>query len=114
MTTRGRLERLVLSAYISHMITAAIAELKARLSYYLKQLKTGQEILITDRKVPVAKLVPLEVREMRGTRRERLAKAGALRPGRGRPRKSLRTIPPGKLTGKSILAALIEERDEGR
>jgi prevent-host-death family protein len=96
------------------MITAAIAELKARLSAYLKKLKAGHEILITDRGLPVAKLVPLERKVLRNSRRARLASAGLLRLGRGRARKSLLSPPGGKLGGKSVLAALLEEREEGR
>jgi prevent-host-death family protein len=42
------------------MQTAAVAELKASLSEYLGRVKTGEEILVTDRGVPVAKVVPLK------------------------------------------------------
>jgi len=96
------------------MVTAAIADLKARLSAYLKQIKAGHEVIVTDRGVPVAKLVPLEGKELRGTRRQRLVAAGVLRPGRGALRKSLLSPPKGKLTGKSVLDSLLEERSEGR
>ena len=41
------------------MKTAAISELKARLSEYLNQVKAGIEVLITDRGNPVARLVPV-------------------------------------------------------
>ncbi|KPK46431.1 MAG: hypothetical protein AMK74_00005, partial [Nitrospira bacterium SM23_35] len=41
------------------MKTAAVSELKARLSEYLNQVKAGMEVLITDRGKPVARLVPL-------------------------------------------------------
>jgi prevent-host-death family protein len=36
-----------------------IAELKNRLSFYLQQVRAGQEFVVRDRNVPVAKLVPL-------------------------------------------------------
>jgi prevent-host-death family protein len=39
--------------------TAAVSELKARLSEYLNQVKAGGEVLITDRGKPVARLMPL-------------------------------------------------------
>ena len=96
------------------MTMAPIAVLKARLSSYLKQVKAGKEILVTERGVPVAKLVPLQGSERRGSRRERLAKAGILHLGRGRARKALLSPLKGKLTGKSVLDALLEERSEGR
>ena len=41
------------------MKTAAVSELKARLSEYLNQVKAGMEVLITDRGRPVARLVPV-------------------------------------------------------
>jgi prevent-host-death family protein len=41
------------------MIAVNIAELKARLSSYLKRVRAGEEIVIRDRSLPVAKLIPL-------------------------------------------------------
>ncbi len=41
------------------MKTGAISELKARLSEYLDQVRAGSEILVTDRRKPVARLLPI-------------------------------------------------------
>jgi prevent-host-death family protein len=41
------------------MKTAAVSELKASLSEYLGQVKAGEEVLITDRGKPIARIVPL-------------------------------------------------------
>lgn len=41
------------------MVAVNIAELKARLSAYLQRVRAGEEIVIRDRDLPVAKLVPL-------------------------------------------------------
>jgi prevent-host-death family protein len=41
------------------MTAVNIAELKARLSAYLQRVRAGEEIVIRDRNLPVAKLVPL-------------------------------------------------------
>lgn len=35
-----------------------IAKLKAKLSYYLGQVRQGEEFLVMDRKTPVARVVP--------------------------------------------------------
>ena len=97
------------------MKSAGVAELKARLASYLKIVKSGSEILITDRGVPIAKLVPIDSARKRDTRRQRLAAAGLLTLGKGRmPRELLKppTGDPG--VGKSVLAALLAEREEGR
>jgi prevent-host-death family protein len=97
------------------METAGVAELKARLAGYMKIVKSGGEILITDRGVPVAKLVPLDPEKKGKTRRRRLAAAGLLTLGRGRVSKELLTAPPGdRRAGEGVLAALLAEREEGR
>lgn len=41
------------------MIAVGTAELKNSLSYYLRQVREGVEVIVTDRGVPVAKLSPL-------------------------------------------------------
>ena len=81
---------------------------------YLKRVKAGQEILITERGIPVAKLVPLQGEERRDSRRSRLSGAGLLRLGQGKVPKLLLSPPKGKLPGKGVLQALLEERGEGR
>jgi len=42
------------------MITAAIKDLKNRLSYYLREVKKGEKILVTERKKIIATIVPME------------------------------------------------------
>jgi len=94
---------------------AGVAELKAGLSRYLERVKAGQEILVTDRGQPVAKLVPIAAGARRGSRRERLVRGGLLVPGRGRVRASLLRAPTGSAgRGRAVLDALLEERREGR
>jgi prevent-host-death family protein len=46
-------------SYNSYMRSVNIAELKNRLSAYLQHVRAGEEIVIRDRNLPVAKLVPL-------------------------------------------------------
>ena len=97
------------------MKTAAIAELKARLSSYLRQVKAGHEVVVTERGVPVAKIVPLRDIDRRRGRLERLVKAGLVIPGRGRVRPELLVPPEGDPSiGAGVLEALLEERREGR
>ena len=96
------------------MDSTPVADLKARLSRYLRRVKTGHEVVVTERGVPIAKIVPLSRGAQRAGRRDRLAKSGVLRPGRGRARKSLLRPPTGEPTGAGVLAALLADRDEGR
>lgn len=91
-------------------VTANVAQLKARLSEYLRQVRGGTELVVTERGIPIARLVPLEDGERRQTRRDRLVRAGVLRPGRGQLRKGLQRPPQGAATGAGVLKALLEER----
>jgi len=52
-----------------------IAELKSKLSEYLRSVRRGNEVVIKDRETPIARIVPYEERPQR----ERLA----IRPAQG-------------------------------
>jgi prevent-host-death family protein len=96
------------------MKTAGVAELKARLASYLRMVKSGGEVIVTDRGVPIAKLVPIDSRKG-DTRRQRLAAAGLLTLGRGRLPKEILEPPTGDpRVGEGVLTALLAEREEGR
>jgi prevent-host-death family protein len=95
------------------MKTTAIADLKARLSRYLRLVRTGEEILITDRDVPIAKIVPVtdlgsELEALRDLERQ-----GLLRLGSGRLPKDFWKMPRGKDPKASVRRAVREERDRG-
>ena len=92
----------------------SIADVKARLSEYVRRVKAGHEVVVTDRGVPVARLTGLEMAERRATRRDRLARSGAIKPGKGRLRRALHTPPDGDALGGDVLAALRAEREDGR
>ncbi len=47
------------SDYLMTMRSVNIAELKARLSEYLRHVRSGHELTVLDRSTPVARLVPL-------------------------------------------------------
>ena len=97
------------------MARVGVARLKAELSRYLTVAKHGEEVVITERGRPVAKLVALQGAAKTESRRERLARAGVLTLGKGRVRPALRKPPRGpKWVGESVLVALLEERAEGR
>lgn len=91
--------------------STSVVQLKSRLSEYLRRVKAGGELVITERGVPVARLVPLDATERRTTRRLRLSKTGIVRPGRGRLPKVLQAPPQGQAGG--VLDALLAERGDG-
>jgi prevent-host-death family protein len=96
------------------MTKIGVARLKAELSRYLAAAKHGEEVLITERGRPVARLVALRGAERASSRRERLARAGALTLGTGRLRAALRQAPKGRPVGAAVLRALLDERAENR
>ena len=96
------------------MKTAAVSELKARLSKYLNRVKTGEEVLITDRGNPVARLLPIS-RGMTG--REAMfsmEKRGLIRLGSGNLPKKFWSLPRAEDAKGLVLRALLEEREGGR
>lgn len=65
--------------------TVGIREAKANLSRYLKSIRQGHEIIITDRGRPVGKIVPLKPAELSLTvRLQQLAESGLVEPGPAR------------------------------
>lgn len=61
------------------MPSVQIAELKNNLSAYLRKVRTGEEVIICDRKSPIAKIVPLSTVDFDLEERELIAK-GLMRP----------------------------------
>ena len=43
------------------MRSANIAELRNRLTHYLREVRAGEEIVVRDRQRPIAKIVPLTI-----------------------------------------------------
>ena len=99
------------------MESAGVAELKARLSEYLSRVKAGEEVLVTDRGRPVARLVPVgaalddeaETARLRAMEREGLVRLGSGKLPEGFFEKERPADPEGLLR-----EAALEERREGR
>ncbi len=95
------------------MRTVNVAELKNRLSRYLAFAKAGEEIIIRDRSLPVAKLIPFSPN---GAREEDLllVAAGKMRlPKAALDIRTLRKIPTGRVAGNRAIRAVLADR-EGR
>jgi len=99
------------------MKKVSITEAKNRLSALIDGLKGGSRVLIVDRGRPVARLEPVRsaAKDGQDGRLSRLIRDGVVRPGRGpAPRSLFADEPPRMKDGVSAVAALIEERREGR
>ncbi len=94
---------------------ANIGELKTHLSVYLKGVKNGGMVLVTERNKPVAKIVPLDEDDLYETEEEQLIAEGILSPP-----KSNEPLPDSFWDDKGlpnvpldvILRVIREERDE--
>jgi prevent-host-death family protein len=83
---------------------AGIREVKNHLSEYLKRVKQGEVIIITERNVPVARLAP--VQEENQPEIIALVKEGAASWQGGKPRG---TVVPPEVHGAAPIAALVSE-----
>ncbi len=89
------------------MATVGIRALKARLSQYLRRIRRGERIMVTDRGAPIAVIGPAVVSP--GTERlEGMLRTGAARWGGAKPRGSAR--PARLLHGPSVADAVVEDR----
>jgi prevent-host-death family protein len=97
------------------MKSAAVSKLKASLSEYLVRVKAGEEVLVTERGKPIAKIVPIssEMSDLPPHLLD-LARAGLVRLGSGRLPKGFWKMPRPKDKEGLVLKALLEERAEGR
>ena len=84
------------------MKRARIAELKARLSEYLRTVRRGETITVLDRDTPVARIVPIRQPGLR-----------VRKPASGAPRPSRVVSPPSDLK-LDVLELLLEERQGQR
>jgi prevent-host-death family protein len=96
------------------MRSVNVAELKNRLSKYLRFAKAGEEIVIRDRNLPVAKLVPFSAEE--GNQEDLLlVAAGQMRlPNTPVSVDELLRIPTGKVGDRAGVRALLDDREESR
>jgi len=94
------------------MRTVNVAELKDKLSKYLQFAKSGEEVVIRDRNLPIAKLVPFTVDDA-SEEELQLVAAGKLRLPKAKVTLSqLLKIPTGTVSGNEAVEALLVERDE--
>lgn len=98
------------------MTRVPISKLKAKLSEYLASVRAGEEIIVTDRGRPVARVVPIRgVRDLE-SRVDVLVRSGHLRPPT-----SATPVDPAQLLEAAPadpdglgLAALLDDRRTGR
>jgi prevent-host-death family protein len=95
------------------MKIVTVSKLKVYLSQYLNQIKAGDEVLITDRGKPVARLVPISPTKAAKESLTRMEKQGLIKLGSGRLPKDFWSMPRAEDPQGLVLRALLEERNSG-
>lgn len=94
--------------------TTTVSKLKASLSEYLRQVKAGEEVLVTERGRPIARLAPTVISETFPKELIEMEKQGVIRLGVERLPKDFWKMPRPKDPKGLVLKALLQEREEGR
>ena len=96
------------------MKTVNIAELKNQLSAYLQFVKNGEEIIVRDHNLPIARIVPLSLVDISEEER-RLVASGAMKlPERAIDWQEFWSLPAGDVSRDVAVQAVHDEREEGR
>jgi prevent-host-death family protein len=94
------------------MKTAAIAKLKSGLSEYISIVKSGEEVIVTDRGKPVARIVPINRDDsVIPQRLKELEKKGLVKIGTGVTQEFLNARRPVDKDGLALKALLDERRN---
>jgi prevent-host-death family protein len=94
------------------MKIAAISKLKAKLSEHLAMVKRGEEVVVTERGKPVARIVPVGPESLPDERLRDLVVRGVLRAGQGKVRSRISRLPLCEVAEGAVLEAMDEERRE--
>jgi prevent-host-death family protein len=84
------------------MVKVKTAELKSKLSSFLRKVRAGEQIIVTDRDTPIAKLVPYSKSEEKLT----------IRTAKRSPSIIKNISVPKALPGISSFDALMEDRED--
>ena len=96
------------------MRTTTVSQLKMSLSAYLRRVKAGEEVVVTERGRPTARLLPLTGPAAIPEHLNNLEAQGLLKRGTNRLPPDFWDLPRPADPRGSIRAALIREREEGR
>ncbi len=97
------------------METAAISKLKASLSEYLSKVKAGENVLVTERGKPIAKIIPVDRDSSKiPAHLLTLERAGLVNIGKGKLPPDIWDLSRPKDKKGLALDALLKEREESR
>ena len=96
------------------MKTATVSKLKAFLSSYLRQVKAGEEVLVTERGRPIAKLSPPINSTRLPEQLVQMEREGLIKLGPGKLPKGFWNMPRPKDREGSVVKAVLQERESSR
>ena len=100
------------------MKSVQIGELKNHLSAHLREVRNGEEIIVRDRNLPVARIIPY-VPESLEEQERILIETGVLRPPKNPPKdrekfwEEFWAMPSADLDDEAAKKAVLDEREEG-
>ena len=94
------------------MKTVNIADLKDHLSQYLSEVKAGKEIVIRDRNLPIARIVPFHKSAREDDELLALAAEGKIRLAERSLDESFWELPAPRVSAKALKRAVDVERDD--
>ena len=92
------------------MRSTNIADLRNRLTQYLQEVRSGEEIVVRDRQRPIAKIVPFSVDDD-DAETIALVAGGLMRKGSGSIPASFWSARRSRVTRRAAVAAISDERD---
>jgi len=95
------------------MKTATVSKLKASLSEYLRRVKGGEEVLVTERGRPIAKLSPATSSQTLSRHLAEMERQGLIKLGPGNLPKGFWALPRPKDPKGLTVKAVLEERGKG-
>jgi prevent-host-death family protein len=90
--------------------TVGVKELKNRLTHYLRRVRAGEEVVVTDRSVPVALIQAVRADMKAGGRDARLARLAAGHAVTLPSRPVLRRVRRVTIPGESLAQAVLDDR----
>jgi prevent-host-death family protein len=95
------------------MKTATVLKLKASLGEYLRSVKAGEEVMITERGRPIARLTPAVNPNVLADRLIEMEKHGLIKLGSGKLPKGFWKLPRPKDPKGLVAKAVMQERKQG-
>ena len=96
------------------MQTATVSQLKVSLSAYLRQVKAGEELVITERGRPIARLQPLSSSMPLPEHLKGMEEKGLLKRGEKPLPSDFWDIPRPSDPQSAVLSGILRKREEGR